>query len=39
MHRTIVPGPAGSTVKLGFQSELGDRIESALRRTTGRLFQ
>jgi hypothetical protein len=34
--RTIVPGPAGSTVKLGFQSELGDRVESTLRRTTAR---
>jgi C-terminal processing protease CtpA/Prc len=33
--RTIVPGPAGSTVNLGFQSEMGARVEAPLRRTTG----
>lgn len=34
--RTIVPGPAGSTVNLGFQSEMGDRLEAPLKRTTAR---
>lgn len=33
--RTIVPGPAGSSVSLGFQSEIGTRVEAPLRRTTG----
>jgi hypothetical protein len=35
--RTIVPGPAGSTVKLGFQSEYGQRMEAPLKRTTGKV--
>ena len=34
--RTIVPGPAGSTVKLGFQSDYGQRMEAPLKRTTGK---
>ena len=38
MPRTIVPGPAGSTVRLGFQSETGERVEATLRRTTGGLI-
>jgi len=37
-NRTIVPGPAGSTVNLGFQSDMGDRLEAPLKRTTGVLL-
>ena len=32
MQRTIVPGPAGSTVKLGFQNDGGLRQEIPLKR-------
>ena len=34
--RTIVPGPAGTSVKLGFQADTGDRVEVSLTRSTTR---